>query len=196
VAAAVVVPGFEVSTIMVFFCPVEFVVGEGFVVEAAEETQDVGIVVQVSEVIAMVFEVSCFVPSFCDAWVILPCVEEIEMFGGCPINNLERKVLVHFGDVAGIANALGSRFWAADRMAGVDALRGELHGEVVVLGHQRVVGERCAERGINAVAEDPDGTRTSGRRGTLPKRATQDEELVAARDGLVGQMPCSGMFDG
>lgn len=110
----------------------------------------------------MVFEVACFVPAFCYARVVLPCVEEIEVVGGCPVHDLQREMLVHFGDVARVADTLGSGLGATDGVAGVDALRRELHGEVVVLRHDWVVGEGCAEVCINAVAEDPDRARTGG----------------------------------
>jgi hypothetical protein len=162
VATAIVVSRVKVSAVMVFFCPVEFVVGKRCIVETAKETQDMRVVVKVAEVIAVVFEISCFVPSFGDTGVVLPCVEEIEVVGGCPVYHLQGEVLVYFGDVAGVADALGSGFGATDGVAGVDALGREFHGEVVVLGHDWVVGEWCAEGCVNAVAEDPDGTRTGG----------------------------------
>lgn len=45
VAAAVVGAGGEVGAVVVFFCPVEFVVGEWGIVETTKETQYMGIVV-------------------------------------------------------------------------------------------------------------------------------------------------------
>lgn len=63
--------------VVVFGCPVEFVVGEACRVEAAEEAEDVGVVVEVAEVIAVVFEGAGFVPTCCYARRVLPVVEEL-----------------------------------------------------------------------------------------------------------------------
>ena len=160
-AATIVVASVKVCAVVIFFRPIQLIVGESRVVEAAKETQHMRIIVQVSEVIAMVFQVSGFVPSFGYTRGVLPFVEELQVFGGLPVYDFEGEVLVYFGDVAGVADALGSGLGAADGMAGVNAFGWELHGEVVVLGHQRVGKKGCAEVAVDTVAKDPDGTRPS-----------------------------------
>lgn len=143
VAAAIVVAGVKVSTVVVFSCPVQLIVAESGIVKATKQAQDMGIIVQVSEVVAMVFKISCFIPSFCNSGIILPFVEQIEVFSICPIDDFEREVLIDFGDVTRVADALRGGLRATNRMPGVDALVGKLHGEVMILWHQRVVRERC-----------------------------------------------------
>ena len=144
----------------------------------------------------MVFQVSGFVPAFGYTRGVLPFVEELQVFGGLPVYDFEGEVLVYFGDVARVADALGSGLGAADGMAGVDAFGRELHGEVVVLGHQRVGRKGCAEVAVDAVAEDPDGAGTSWGCGALPEGATEDEEFGGARNGVVWEVPGFGVFDG
>lgn len=195
-AATIVVASVKVSAVVIFFRPIQLIVGESRVVEAAKETQHMRIIVQVSEVIAMVFQVSGFVPAFGYTRGVLPFVEELQVFGGLPVYDFEGEVLVYFGDVAGVADALGSGLGAADGMAGVNAFGRELHGEVVVLGHDRIVGKRRAHLLVDTVAEDPDGAGTSWGCGALPEGAAEDEEFGGARDGVVGEVPGFGVFDG
>lgn len=161
--------------------PVHLEVGEGRVVEPAEEAEHVRVFVQAPQVRAVLVQRARLVPPFRDARVVLPLVEEGEVALVAPVDGLQREVLVERGDVAAVDDGAGGGLGRAHRVARVDALAGELHGEGVVLGEWGVRADGPSEMSVRAIADGPDGARAEGAAGALPEGGAADEELLGGR---------------
>jgi hypothetical protein len=96
--------------------------------------------VQFAEVLAVFVDRACFVPAFGDSRVVLPGVEQFDVLCALPVDDFEREVLVQLWDVAAVADGARSRFGLASRVECVNWLLWELHRELLVLGHGRILG--------------------------------------------------------
>lgn len=74
--------------------PIQLIVCETRLVEAPEQAEDVRVFVQLAQILAMLVQRPCLIPPRRNAWVILPCVEERQVFRILPINRLQREVCV------------------------------------------------------------------------------------------------------
>lgn len=148
-----------------------------------------GIVVEAAQVLAVLVQGARLVPPLGDARIVLPGVEELEVLVVLPVDDFEREVLVYFGDVAAVHDGADVRLRTADGVARVDWLVGKLHRDLVVLGHERVLGQRRAQRPVCAVSYHPDWTRTRRRCGTLPECTSEDQQLFRARVEVVCRTP-------
>jgi len=77
-----------------YLCPVELVVREARLVEAAEQAQNVRVEVELAEILAVLVERASLVPAFGDARVVLPGVEQLQVLIVLPVDHFEREVLV------------------------------------------------------------------------------------------------------
>lgn len=195
VATAVVGRGVVVGAVVVLLGPVELEIRKAGVVEAAEEAEDVGVVVELAEVIPVFVQRAGLVPALRDSRVVLPFIEEREV--GCVfvVDGFEGEVLCDLGDVAAVDYGTWVWLGAARGVAGVDWLVGEFHRDLVVLGHDGVLGQWLTEGAICAISHCPDGARACGRRGALPECAAEDEEVVGAGGGLEFGVPLGGVLD-
>ena len=141
-----------------YLCPVQLVVREARVVEASEQAQDVWVKVQFSEILAVFVDRAGFIPALGDSGVVLPGVEQFDVFCALPVDYFEGEVLVQLGDVAAVADRSWVRFGLASWVECVNWLLGELHGELLVLGHGRIFGNGFPDRTLSSIANSPDWT--------------------------------------
>jgi len=59
-----------------------------------------GVEMQLAQILAVLIQCPRFVPSGRDTRVVLPLVEELQVFRILPVDCLQRKVCVELGDVA------------------------------------------------------------------------------------------------
>ena len=141
-----------------YLCPVELVVREACFVEAAEQAQNMRVEVQLTEVLAVLVERASFVPAFGDSRVVLPGVEQFQMLFVLPVDHFEREVLVQLRDVATVADRSRVRFGLASWVECVDWLLGELHSELLVLRHGRILGHGLPDEPLSSIANSPNRT--------------------------------------
>lgn len=194
-AATVVWRGVVVSAVVVLFRPVELKISKAGIIKAAKEAENMGIIMEFAEVISMLIHSARLVPALRDARVILPFVEEREVRCVLIVDDFEREVLCNLGDVATIDDGAWVRLGAARGMARINWLVWEFHCDLVVLGHDGVLGQWLTEGSVCAISHCPDGARASWRRGTLPECAAEDEEVVRAGGGLELGVPLGWVLD-
>lgn len=114
--------------------------------------------VQLSQVFPVLVQRARLIPALGNARVVLPCVEEPQVLVVLPVDHLEREVHVAFHDVTAVRDRAGMRLRPADRVARVDWLVGEAVRDLVILGHQRVLGEWRPQIPICVLSDHPDGT--------------------------------------
>lgn len=141
-----------------YLCPVELVVRETRLVEAAEQAQDVRVEVELAEVLAVLIQRASLVPAFGDSRVVLPGVEQFQMLFVLPVDHFEREVLVQLRDVATVADRSRVRFGLASWVECVDWLLRELHSKLLVLRHGRVFGHGFPDGSLGSIANSPDRT--------------------------------------
>lgn len=141
-----------------YLCPVELVVGEARLIEAAEQAQNVRVEVKLAEVLAVLIERASLVPAFGDARVVLPGVEQLQVLIVLPVNHFEREVLVQLWDVAAVADGPRVRLGLASWVECVDWLLGELHSELLVLRHGRILGHGLPDEPLSPIAKSPNRT--------------------------------------
>ena len=141
-----------------YLCPVELVVREARLVEAAEQAQNVRVEVELAEILAVLIERASLVPAFGDARVVLPGVEQLQVLIVLPIDHFEREVLVQLWDVAAVADRSRVRFRLAGWVECVDWLLRELHSKLLVLRHSRILGQGLPDRSLSSIASSPDRT--------------------------------------
>ena len=103
---------------------------------------------------------SRLVPARRDAWVVLPFVEQLQMFLVLPVDHLEGEVYVYLRDVAAVGDGSRPRFGSTDRVTGEDGFVWELVGDMKVLGHDGILGQGFPQVAVRAVSHDPYRTRT------------------------------------
>lgn len=77
-----------------YHSPVNLKVGEKHVVECRVHCQNVGIFVQLPQVLAMLIQRSGLVPSSSNTWVILPLVEQAKMLRVGVVEGNHREMLL------------------------------------------------------------------------------------------------------
>ena len=169
-------------------CPVNLVVGEWKIVKASEQTQDVLVFVETTQVLAVFVQRARLVPAFRNAGVVLPSVEPLQVLFILPVHDHERKVLVQVRDVATVDERARGRLCRANRVARIDAFAGKFHRKLVVLWHDGVLAERFASQAVRPLVDHPDGPRAEWRASALPeRRAQQDQGVDAGRLALVAE---------
>ena len=178
-----------------YLCPVQLVVREARVVEAAEQAQDVWVKVQFSEILAVFVDRAGFIPALGDSGVVLPGVEQFDVFCALPVDYFEGEVLVQLGDVAAVADGSWVRFGLAGRVHGVDRLLGELVGELLMFRHRWVLGDRLPDGTLRTIACGPDRTGACRRSSTLPECAPQHQDVAIADAGILDFPPWFRVLD-
>jgi hypothetical protein len=74
--------------------PVNFKICKQNVVKRREHGQHVGVLMQLSEILAMLIHCPGFVPASGHTWVVLPVVEKVEMIWVGVVDSDHRKMLV------------------------------------------------------------------------------------------------------
>jgi hypothetical protein len=179
-----------------YLCPVQLVVREARLVEAAEQAQDVWVKVQFSEILAVFVDRAGFIPALGDSGVVLPGVEQLDMFGALPVDHFEGEVLVQLGDVAAVADGSWVRFGLASWVHGVDRLLGELVGELLMFRHHWVLGDWLPDGTLGSIACSPDRTGAYGRSSTLPEGTPQHQDVAIADTGILDFPPWLWVLNG
>lgn len=161
-----------------YLCPVQLIVREACFIKAAEQAQDVRIVVEFSKILAVLVKRTGLVPAFGHSRVVLPNVKQLDVLILLPVDHFERKVLVKLGNVAAVADGSWVRFGLTCWVEGVDRLFWELCSELLVLGHGWVFRDWLPDRTLGSVANGPNWTCAHRRGSTLPESTAQNQDVT------------------
>lgn len=139
-----------------YLCPVQLIVREACLVEAAEQAQNMRVEVELAEIFAVLVHRAGLVPAFGDSRIVLPNVEQFDVLIVLPVDHLKREVLVELWNVAAVADRSGSRLGLTRWVQCVDRLFWELGGELLVLWHGWIIRDRLPDGTLSPIADGPD----------------------------------------
>jgi hypothetical protein len=76
-----------------YHSPIDFEICEQDIIKRREHGQDMRVLVELPEVLAMLIHGSSFIPPRSNTWIVLPFVEEIEMISIGVVESNHREVL-------------------------------------------------------------------------------------------------------
>lgn len=104
-------------------------------------------------------------------------------------------MLVDLRNVATVTDGSWGRFWSTDGVTGVYWFYWKLVGEMEVFGHDWVLLQWLADRSICTISYYPDWSWSQWRCGTLPERASKDDNLAWWRERLRHWLEWLGVLD-
>lgn len=102
-----------------YHSPIDLEISKKYVVKCREHGQNVGVFVQLAEILAMLIQCPGFVPSSSDTWIILPIVEQLEVLVIGVVESNHSKMLLKMGYPSAVDDGPWLRLWFPDRMHSV-----------------------------------------------------------------------------
>ena len=99
-----------------YFSPVDFEICEGGFFKEGKHCQDMRIIMEILEIFSVMCQITSLVPSSCYSGIILPVVEEVEVFRVRVVECYHGEMFVEVGDVSAVEYASRCGLSWADRV--------------------------------------------------------------------------------